>query len=38
MAWRKGEYYCNLFVDMNFKKATIKYFNPKTRIKLNMTC
>lgn len=37
MAWRKGEYYCNLFVDLNFKKATVKYFNPKTRIKLNMT-
>ncbi|GAB3271923.1 hypothetical protein GCM10027297_04470 [Parahaliea aestuarii] len=25
MAWRHGEYYCRLFVDLNFNTSTITY-------------
>ena len=25
MAWRNGEHFCPLFVDLNFKKATVRY-------------
>lgn len=28
MAWRHGEHYCRLFVDLNFKTANIEYIDP----------
>lgn len=30
MAWRNGEHYCRLFVDLNFKTADIGYHDPET--------
>lgn len=30
MAWRHGEYYCHLFVDLNFKTTAIYYRDVKT--------
>ncbi|RLU00964.1 sucrose phosphorylase [Ketobacter sp.] len=29
MAWRHGEYYCHLFVDLNFNTSTIMYIDPE---------
>ncbi len=31
MAWRHGEYYCHLFVDLNFNTTTITYIDPETK-------
>lgn len=31
MAWRHGEYYCHLFVDLNFNTTTIYYRDPETQ-------
>lgn len=28
MAWRHGDYYCHLFVDLNFNTARIRYLDP----------
>ncbi|AKH69033.1 sucrose phosphorylase [Spongiibacter sp. IMCC21906] len=28
MAWRHGEHYCRLFVDLNFKTANVEYLDP----------
>lgn len=36
--WRKGEFICNLFVDLIFKKTTIRYVDPKSKRMLTMTC
>lgn len=30
MAWRHGEYYCHLFVDLNFKTIKIDFYDPDT--------
>ena len=38
MAWRLGELYCHLQVDLNFKKATIRYVDPKSRRELTIRC
>jgi sucrose phosphorylase len=27
MAWRHGDYYCHLFVDLNFRTVKIKYYD-----------
>ena len=34
--WRKGEFICNLFVDLIFKKTTIRYVDPKSKRMLTM--
>lgn len=31
MCWRKGEFRCDLFVDLNFKKTTVGYVDVKSR-------
>lgn len=36
MCWRHGELRCDLFVDLNFKKATISYVDEKSRRWLSM--
>ncbi len=38
MCWRHGELRCELFVDLNFKKATIGYVDVKSRRWLSMRC
>ena len=38
MSWRNGEHYCELFVDLNFKKSTIRYADPKTDRTLTLKC
>ena len=38
VAWRKDEAYCELFVDLMFKRATITYFDMDTRRRLSMRC
>lgn len=38
MEWRKDENVCSLDVDLNTKKATIRYVNPKTQRTLTMVC
>jgi len=38
MAWRLGELCCHLQVDLNFKKATIRYVDPKSRRELTIRC
>jgi sucrose phosphorylase len=38
MCWRNGELRCELFVDLNFKKATIGYVDVKSRRWLSMRC
>jgi sucrose phosphorylase len=38
MCWRHGELRCELFVDLNFKKATISYVDEKSKRWLNMRC
>ena len=27
MAWRHGDYYCSVFVDLNFNKTTVNYLD-----------
>ena len=36
--WRKDEFWCQLFVDLLFKKSTIRYVDAKTRRVLTMRC
>lgn len=38
MAWRHGEYYCHLFVDLNFKTATIDYFDVDEKVTKTLQC
>jgi sucrose phosphorylase len=38
IGWRLGEHYCHLLVDLNFKKATIRYIDPKSRRELTFRC
>jgi sucrose phosphorylase len=38
LSWRHGEHYCELFVDLNFKKATIKYVDVRTDRTLTIKC
>lgn len=38
MCWRDGTYTCELFVDLIFKKTTIRYVEEKSRRWLSMTC
>ncbi|WP_420466102.1 sucrose phosphorylase [Panacagrimonas sp.] len=38
MCWRDGTHTCELFVDLNFKKTTIRYIEEKSRRWLSMTC
>ena len=38
MCWRHGEFYCDLFVDLKFKKSTIGYLDVKSRRRLTMNC
>lgn len=38
MCWRHGELRCELFVDLNFKKATISYVDEKSKRWLSMRC
>ncbi len=38
MCWRDGEFRCQLFVDLNFKKATISYVDEKSKRWLTMRC
>ncbi|MBR9814476.1 sucrose phosphorylase [bacterium] len=35
MAWRNGEAYCELFVDLNFKKASIRYWDTRSGMKMD---
>lgn len=28
MAWRHGDYYCHLFVDLNFNTARVRFLDP----------
>lgn len=38
IGWRSGEHQCQLFVDLNFKKATIRYTDAKSKRELRFTC
>ncbi|MEX2182625.1 MAG: sucrose phosphorylase [Gemmatimonadaceae bacterium] len=38
VAWRLGDYRCELFVDLIFKKATIRYADPHTGRTLTIKC
>ncbi|MHB8765174.1 MAG: sucrose phosphorylase [Deferrisomatales bacterium] len=38
MGWRSGEAHCHLFVDLMFKKATVRYVDLKTRRELTFRC
>ncbi len=38
MCWRTDQYRCELFVDLIFKKATIKYLDEKSKRWLTMRC
>lgn len=38
IAWRNGEHYCQLFVDLNFKKSVIRYIDPKSKRELSFRC
>jgi glucosylglycerol phosphorylase (configuration-retaining) len=38
ISWRHGEHYCELFVDLNFKKATIQYIDVRTDRTLTIKC
>jgi sucrose phosphorylase len=38
MCWRHGELRCELFVDLNFKKATLSYVDEKSKRWLSMRC
>jgi len=38
MSWRHGEHWCELFVDLNFKKATVRYADPRTDRTLTIKC
>ncbi|HEX7380721.1 MAG TPA: sucrose phosphorylase [Nevskiaceae bacterium] len=36
MVWRNGESWCELFVDLNFNRTTIRYLDPHTRRTLTL--
>lgn len=38
IAWRKGEYHCELFADLIFRKATITYNDPRSGRVLTIKC
>ena len=38
MCWRLGELRCELFVDLNFRKATVSYVDEKSKRLLSMSC
>lgn len=38
MAWRHGEYYCNLFVDLNFNTTRIDFIDVETKQERQMEC
>ena len=38
MAWRHGDYYCRLFVDLNFKTSRIEYSDVKSGEMELLTC
>ncbi|MBR9909782.1 MAG: sucrose phosphorylase [Gammaproteobacteria bacterium] len=38
MAWRHGDYYCHLFVELNFNTATIEYLDEQTLEQKSFRC
>ncbi|MEK9713423.1 MAG: sucrose phosphorylase [Thalassolituus sp.] len=38
MAWLKGEYYCEIFVDLNFNTSVLTYLDTDTLEKITVTC
>ena len=38
MAWRHGEYYCHLFVDLNFNTARIQYLDERDLSEQSFRC
>ena len=38
MAWRHGEYYCELFVDLNFNTSVLSYLDTETLEKTSISC
>ncbi|MDF1640902.1 sucrose phosphorylase [Thalassolituus oleivorans] len=38
MAWRHGEYYCRIFVDLNFKTTTLTYLETEHLTEVTITC
>ncbi|MDD3762227.1 MAG: sucrose phosphorylase [Nevskiales bacterium] len=38
MSWRNDEHYCELFVDLIFKKSTIRYADPRSGRTLTIKC
>ncbi len=38
MAWKKGDHSCELFVDLIFNRATIRYADPRSGRALTMKC
>ena len=38
MAWRHGDYYCHLFVDLNFKTVSIDYLDEETGAPAQLHC
>ncbi len=38
MAWRHGDYYCSLFVDLNFKTTTIEYWQEESNSYTTIRC
>lgn len=37
LGWTSGEWQCELFVDLNFKKSTIRYLDTRSRRRVSMT-
>ncbi len=38
MGWREGEWVCELFVDLNFKKTTIRHVDVRSKRMVSITC
>ena len=38
MAWRHGDYYCQVFVDLNFNTANINYIDPEDLSQKSLQC
>jgi glucosylglycerol phosphorylase (configuration-retaining) len=38
MAWRNGEHYCRLYVDLPTHQALIDYLDPVTQQELRLRC
>lgn len=38
MAWRHGEYYCEVFVDLNFNTVALSYLDTETLEEVSVTC